>query len=150
MHDETKAVKILENQFKTCQKANGQFCNLNTPFLLFANPPTCISALYAKDKASIKKRCSLQIRKARSVSILTSITPNVWILRSPTAAVPLRNHTHLLMEKHLDQSYHRHSSMYFDYNQHAVLYLNISTYHHTMKPMNLLSTYPWTQPISMQ
>ena len=31
MHDETKAVKISEDQFKTCQKANRQFCSLDTP-----------------------------------------------------------------------------------------------------------------------
>ena len=73
---------------KTCQKTNRQFCSLNKPLLPLTNPPTCISALYAKDIASIKKRCSLQIREASSVSILTSITPNVWIITSPTTAVP--------------------------------------------------------------
>ena len=87
-HDETKVVEILEDQFKTCQKANRQFCSLNTPFLQLTNPPTCISVLYAKDKASIKKRCSLQIRKVSSVSIPTSKAPNVWIMTSSTAAVP--------------------------------------------------------------
>ena len=87
MHDETKAVKISEDQFKTCQKANRQFCSLNTPLLPLTNPPTCISASYTKDKASIKKRCSLQIRKASSVSIPTSITPNVWVITSPPTAV---------------------------------------------------------------
>ena len=63
-HDETKAVEISEDLFKTCQNVNGQFCSLNTPLLPLANPPTFMSALYAKDKASIKKRCSLQVRKA--------------------------------------------------------------------------------------
>ena len=47
-----------------------------------------LSALYAKDKTSIQKRCSLQIRKASSVSIPTLIAPNVWIITSPTTAVP--------------------------------------------------------------
>ena len=46
-----------------------------------------ILALYTKDKASIKRRCSLQIRKASSVSIPTSITPNVWVITSPTTVV---------------------------------------------------------------
>ena len=86
-HDETKAVEISD-QFKTCQKANGQFCSLNTPLLPLTHPPMCISALYAKAKASIKKRCSLQIRKASSMSIPTSITPNIWVKTSPTTAVP--------------------------------------------------------------
>ena len=69
MHDKTKAVEISENQFKTCQKSNRQFCHLKTPLLPLTNLPMCISALYAKDKASIKKRCSLQISKASSVSV---------------------------------------------------------------------------------
>ena len=86
-HDETKAVEMSEDQFKTCQKVSGQFCNLNT-LLPLTNPPTCVSALYAKDKASIQKKCSLQIRKASSISILTSIAPNIWIITSQTAAVP--------------------------------------------------------------
>ena len=39
MHDETKAVEISEDQLKTCQKANREFCSLNTPLLPLANPP---------------------------------------------------------------------------------------------------------------
>ena len=87
-HDETKAVAIPDDESKTCKKANGQFCILNTPLLSLVNPPACITAFYAKDKASIQKRCSLQIRKASSVSIPTSITPHIWVITSPTAAVP--------------------------------------------------------------
>ena len=34
IHVETKAMEISEDSFKTCQKANGQFCNLNTPLFL--------------------------------------------------------------------------------------------------------------------
>ena len=83
-------LKYQMEQFKTCQKANRQFCILNTPLLPLANPPTCVSALYAKDKDSIQRRCSLQIKKASSISIPTSIAPNVWIITSPTTAVPSR------------------------------------------------------------
>ena len=86
--DKTSTVEISEDQFKTFQKANGQFCILNTPFLALANPPTCVSALFAKDKESIQKRCSLQIKKASSVGIPTSIAPNVWVITSSTTAVP--------------------------------------------------------------
>ena len=88
MLDEISTVKISEDQFKTCQKANRQFCILNTPLLPLANPPTCVSAVYAKDKDCIQKGCSLQIKKASSISILTSIAPNVWIITSPMSAVP--------------------------------------------------------------
>ena len=43
--DETSAVEISEDQFKTCLNANRQFCILNAPLLPLANPPTCVSAL---------------------------------------------------------------------------------------------------------
>ena len=57
------------------------------PLLPLENPPMCISTFYAKNTASIKKRCSLQTRKANSTSIPASITPNVWIITSPPTAV---------------------------------------------------------------
>ena len=89
-HDEPSTVEISEDQFKTCQKAIRQLCKLYTSFLLLANPPTCVSALYAKDKDSIQKRCSLQIKKVSSINIPTSIAPNVWKITSSTTAAPLR------------------------------------------------------------
>ena len=86
-YDKTKAVEISEEQFNTCQKSNRQLCNLNTPLQPLVTPPMCIAALFAKDTTGIEKRCSLQIRKANSVSIPTSIGPNVWILTSAPIAV---------------------------------------------------------------
>ena len=80
-------MEISEDQFSTCQKANGQFCSLNTTLQWHANWPTCIAALYTKNKAGIEGRCSLQIRNAYSVSIPTLIAPNVWILTSAPTAV---------------------------------------------------------------
>ena len=136
-HDETNAVEISEDQFKKCQKANGQFCKLNMLLLPLANPPICISASYAKDKVSIHKRCSLQIRKASSVSIPTSIAPNIWIMTSLTAAVP-SGITLIFPGKHPDLSYHRHPFTYFNYKQHAVPHHSIFIYHHTMNPMKSL------------
>ena len=57
--DNIMAVEISQHQFKICLKANGQFCNINAPLQLLANPPSCITALYAKNAASISARCSL-------------------------------------------------------------------------------------------
>ena len=54
--DETMAVEISQQQFSICQKANGQFCNINTPLQPLANPPSCITALYAKNAASMTTR----------------------------------------------------------------------------------------------
>ena len=86
-HDETEAVESSEQQFGTCQKANGQFCSINTPFQPLANPPLCITAMYTKNKTGIEKRCSLQIRNTDSATIPTPIAPNVWILTSAPTMV---------------------------------------------------------------
>ena len=60
--DKTMAGEILDRQFSTCKEANGQFCSIYTSFQPLANPPTCITALYSKNAASIATRCSLQVR----------------------------------------------------------------------------------------
>ena len=67
---ETMAVGISQHQFSICQKANGQFCNIHTPFQPLANPPSRITAFYAKNTASISTRCSLQTRKTQNISVL--------------------------------------------------------------------------------
>ena len=85
--DETSTTEISEDQFQTCKRANGQFCILNTPL---ANPSTHLLSLYTKDRNSIQKRCSLQVKKVNSVSIPTSIAPNVWIITSSPATAPAR------------------------------------------------------------
>ena len=51
------------------------------------NPPSCITALYAKNTASISTRCSLQIRKTSDVSMPSQLAPNVWILTTAPSAV---------------------------------------------------------------
>ena len=51
--DETMAVELSTNQFHVCQATNGQFCNIPTPFQPLVNPPTCTSALYTRNLASI-------------------------------------------------------------------------------------------------
>ena len=63
--DETMAVEISPHQFIICQEANGQFCNILTPFQPLASLTSCITAFYTKDTASISTRCSLQIRKLK-------------------------------------------------------------------------------------
>ena len=84
------AVEISEHQFHICRNANGQFCNIDTPLQSLTNPPSCITALYAKNTASINMRCSLQIRNTNSTRIPMSIAPNVWILTSAPSAVTTR------------------------------------------------------------
>ena len=80
-------VEISHHQFCICQEANGQFCNIYAPLQLLANPPSCITALYTKNTATISTRCSLQIRKTQSISISLQLAPNVWILTSAPSMV---------------------------------------------------------------
>ena len=51
--DETMAVDLSPHQCQICQATDGQFCTIPTPFQPLANPPTCISALYARNSAKI-------------------------------------------------------------------------------------------------
>ena len=51
--DKTMAVELTITQFQVCQAANRQFCSITTPFQQLANPPSCVSALYAMKLASI-------------------------------------------------------------------------------------------------
>ena len=85
--NKTKAVEILEQQFITCQQANGQFCSFSAPLQPLANPPSCIAAIYAKNKAGTEKRCLLQIWNTNSDTIPTPIAPNVWIQTSAPTVV---------------------------------------------------------------
>ena len=85
--DDYMAVEISEHLFSACQEANGQFCNIHAPFQPLVNPPSCITALYAKNAASISTRCLLQIRKTQNISIHSQIVPNVWILTTAPSAV---------------------------------------------------------------
>ena len=90
IRDETMAVEISPQQFRICQEANRQFCTIPTPFQLLANPPSCITALYAKNAASISARYLLQIRKSSDVSMSSQLVPNVWILTTtPSAAATI-------------------------------------------------------------
>ena len=82
--DATMGVELSTTQFQICQQANGQFCYISTPFQLLANPPKCIAALYAKSKAGIASKCSLQLCKTTTTALPTQITPDVWILYYPS------------------------------------------------------------------
>ena len=80
------AVEMSPHQFSTCRDANGQFCNVITPFQPLANPSSCITALYTKNACSILPKCSLQIKKIQDVSIPSQLMPSEWILTTPPSA----------------------------------------------------------------
>ena len=84
--DTTMGVELSTAQFQTCQEASGQFCHISMPFQPLANPPMCIAALYAKSKASIASKCSLQLCKTTNTALPTQITPDVWVLTAPATA----------------------------------------------------------------
>ena len=94
-------LELSSTQFETCQQANGQFCHISTPFHPLANPPTCIAALYTKSKDSITSKCSLQLCKTSTTALPTQITPDIWILTTPTAA-PVDTITLICPEKPME------------------------------------------------
>ena len=100
-NDATMGVELSATQFQICQQANGQFCHICTPFQLLANPPMCIAALYTKSKAGIASKCSLQLCKTTTTALPTQITPDVWILTTPTTA-PINTVTHICPEKPME------------------------------------------------
>ena len=67
-HDETSTVEISENQFQTCQKANGQFCNLNTPLLPLTNPPTCVSDYMLRTRRVSRKDVHYRSEKPAAIA----------------------------------------------------------------------------------
>ena len=85
--DKIKAVELSEHQFCICRDANEKFCNIDAPLQSLTNPPSCITALYAKNAVSINMKCSLQVRNTNSISKPTLIAPNTWILTSAHSAV---------------------------------------------------------------
>ena len=99
--DATMGLALSTAQFWTCQQANGQFCHISTPFQPLANPPTCITVLYAKSKASITSKCSLQLCKTTTTALPTQITPDVWILTTPAMA-PVDTITLICPEKPME------------------------------------------------
>ena len=94
-------VELSTAQFQTCQQANGQFCHISTPFQPLANPPTCIAALYARSKAIIASKCSLQLCKTTTTALPTQITLDVWILTTPVTA-PVSTITLICPEKPME------------------------------------------------
>ena len=86
IQDEAMVVEMSPHQFSICQEANGQSCNVITPFQPLANLSSCITALYTKNTCSISARCSLQIRKTQDVSIPSQLAQSIWILTTPSSA----------------------------------------------------------------
>ena len=111
-YDETKVVAITDQQYIACQHANGQFCRINAPFQPLMNPPSCITALYAKNDQAIAEHCSLSISHVPHTFIPVAVTSNLWIIPSnpetlgstimiicpdkATSTVPLQQPFHIL------------------------------------------------------
>ena len=81
-YGETKAVAIRDLQYRSCQHANGQICRINGPFQPLTNPPSCVTALYAKNDQTIKERCSLVISDMPHTYVPIVVTSNLWIIPS--------------------------------------------------------------------
>ena len=81
-YDVTKAVPIVDQQYRAYQHANRQFCSINAPFKPLTNPPSCITALYAKKDQEIKEQCSFVISHVPHTFIPIAVTSNLWIIPS--------------------------------------------------------------------
>ena len=153
-YDKMKAVEILNQEFITCQQANRQFCSINRPLKPLANIPSCIASIYAKNKAGIERRYSLQIRNMSSAIIQTLIPAKVWILTSapilvwtgitllcPDEAprfIKTQTHVHIL---HLPTAYSATSQHFHlppNYETHQ-LTINISLNTANLNVMNISS-----------
>ena len=81
-YNESKAVAIMDQQYKACQHAKGQFCRINAPFQPLTNPPSCITALYAKNDQAMGEQCSLLISYVPHTFMPVAVTSNLWIIPS--------------------------------------------------------------------
>ena len=140
--DETMAVVIFDKQYSTCEEANGQFCNIYTPFHPLANLPSCITALFSKTSTSIAVRCSLQVRKAHTISIPTLSAPNVWLITS-LQSTALTGIILLYPEGSTKLITIWKPIQICDYHQPAVLHHHIFIYHHIMNLQQQLLILLW-------
>ena len=86
-YEETKQWKFQNGCSLHFNRKTDSFAVLNIPLQSLVNPPSCFAATYAKNKAGIEKRCSLQIRNTNSATIPAMIAPNIWILTLASTAV---------------------------------------------------------------
>ena len=88
---ESHRMKLWQEKFHNSsayvKKLMGSFVMFMHLFSCLPTLPSFITALYAKNTASISTRCSLQVRKTQSISIPSSIIPNVRILTSAPSTV---------------------------------------------------------------
>ena len=77
-----KQLKYQNSNSPHIKCANGQFCKIEAPIQPLTNPPSCITAIYARNNAGIAHIYSLQIRNTHSATVPTPITSNLWILTS--------------------------------------------------------------------
>ena len=83
-YDKTKAMDILEEQFKLCKEANRQFFPLSMPLQPLTNLPSCVAALYTKNSKEINRLCELTTKTQPEIYLPIPLTLNVWaIISSP-------------------------------------------------------------------
>ena len=111
---------------------------------------TCIAALYAKSKASITSKCSLQLCKTTTTVLPTQITPDVWILTTPVTAPVNTIISDMPRQTTWKQLLFNNHYMYWNYLWPAVPLQLISTYPLGMKPQSWMSMYHSIWQISKQ
>ena len=100
--DVTMVVELCTTQFWVCWEANGQFCSITTPFQPLANPPSCITALYAKSTVDITSKCSLQIWKASGYKFAKLDSTRCLDSHNPTCSSSEHHDIDMSQEGHRD------------------------------------------------
>ena len=102
----------MDQQYITCQHANGQFYRINALFQPLTNPSSYITALFAKNDQAIKEEYFLSISHVPHPFAPVADTSNLWIIPSTpkmlgsiimiicpdkaTSTVPLQQPFHIL------------------------------------------------------
>ena len=113
---------------------------IEVPLQPLTNPPLCITAIYAKDKAENAHWCSLQIGNTCSATIPMPITSNLWILISTTESDSKR--ITLIYPDQAPKSITVQKPIHVLHLPPACsAHLNISIYHPAMRIIRWQSTY---------
>ena len=129
---------------------------MNAPFQPLTNPPSCITALHAKNDQAIKEQCSLVISHVPCTFVSIAVISNLWIIPSNaqtlgsaimkidhdnvTSIVPLQQPFHILGLSPACSAISRYFHLPLHYQDHTIITnvsldtanisaINISTLH---------------------
>ena len=131
----------MDQQYMCYQHANEEFCRINAPFQPLMSPPSCITALYAKNNQAIGEQCSLSISHVPCTFIPVAVTSNLGIIPSnsetlgskitiicpykATSTVPIQQPFHILRLSTACSATSRYFHLPSHYENHTMM-MNVS------------------------